>query len=183
MTTPPLDFGAAEGAPAPTGAQRGGLRRIPVSVWLLFLITAVSVGGVVWGAYFAHPDVTVRMVDGGPVSALAIGKVHPLVGENVYLVGLEDGRVRAVDGLVASSGCAVAWHADDETGRARNPQQQPGVFVDPCTGRRFSMTGDALDSEEPLRAFQIRYNLGDDGYQHVRVEVIGKRAGRQPLAP
>lgn len=177
MTTPTaLD---TEGPPAP----RGSLRNIPLSVWMLFLITAISIGAVVWGNYFAHPDVTVRMVDGGPTSALAIGKVHPLEGENVYLVGLADGRVRALDGLVATSGCAVVWRPDDEAGRALNPEQQPGVFEDPCTGRRFTMVGDALDSNEPLRTFQIRYNLGDDGYQHIRVEVIGKRAGRQAAAP
>lgn len=142
---------------------------------IVFLLVAVAgVAAVIWGSLFADPGIEVFLFDAGPVTELAVGKVKPLEQIDVYVVGLEDGRIRAIDGVVQSTGCVVRFLPDDERALSRNPLQQPGVFVDPCGDGVWAITGDAIDGDEPLRTFYLTYERGENGVQHVQVEVIGR---------
>ncbi len=141
---------------------------------VLLLVAAAGVAAVIWGVLVADPDIEVFLFDAGPVTELAVGEVKPLAQVDVYVVGLEDGRIRAIDGVVQSTGCAVRFLPDDERARSRNPLRQPGVFVDPCGDGVWAITGDAVAGEEPLRTFYLTYERDENGVQHVQVEVIGR---------
>ena len=158
-------------------------RRLPVDLEALtpialIVVAIASVGAVVWGSLVADPDIRVIDFDAGPVTDLSIGHVKPFDDLDFYLVGLADGRVRAVDGRVAATECHVDWLPDDARGRDANPLGNPGVYSDPCSGATWAMTGDALTPGaaglEPLRTFNVEYRTLDDGVQHVFVEVIGR---------
>ena len=123
----------------------------------------------------ADPAIEVFSLDAGPVERFAIGEVTPFAEIDVYVVGLADGRLRAVDGIVRASHCAVRWLPDEERTLSANPLQRPGGFLDPCSGALWAITGDAVSGTvEPLRTFQITYRRDGDGMQHVLVEVIGR---------
>jgi hypothetical protein len=144
----------------------------------LALVIIVGLGGSLYGAFIADPEIRVQQLDAGPVEQFAIGEVVPYPEQNVYLVGIEDGRIRALDGIVKASGCAVEWLPEDTRARSGNPERMPGAFVDPCSGGVWSTTGDAFSgTNEPLRTFQVDYETNDEGVQHVWVEVLGNRAG------
>lgn len=153
-----------------------------VTRWLvpgaLLLVSVLSVGAVFWGRFVADPGIRVFEFDAGPVAGLEIGGVRPFPELGLYLVGLADGRVRAIDARVHSTGCVVTWLPDDERGRAANPRGAPGVFEDACTGAYWAVSGDQIHaagrSEEPLRTFELAYTTLPDGQQHVFVEVIGR---------
>lgn len=143
----------------------------------LALVSGLGIGAALWGAFIADPNPRVHYLDAGTIDRFAINEVDAYPEDHVYLVGLEDGRLRALDGIVASTGCAVEWRPTDETGRAHNPGGVPGVFADPCGSGVWEITGDAIVGAEPLRTFQIDYTRDESGAQHVRVEVLGDRSG------
>lgn len=150
-------------------------RRVPG--WLgpsaLLLVTAFGIGAVLWG-YFNPPDIRISQFDAGPVSNFAIRKVTAYPEQNIYIVGLDDGRLRALDGRNQASRCSVRWLPDDPRGGVRNPGGVAGVFEDPCNGALWSMLGDAISgSDVPLRVPVIDYRPGEDGRAlHAWVEVI-----------
>lgn len=145
----------------------------------LALVLVVGVAGSLWGAFIADPDVRLQQLDAGPVGEFAIGRVKPFPPQNVYIVGIEDGRIRALDGIIKDSGCAVRWLPDDTRTQSVNPDRQPGAFVDPCSGAVWSAVGNAFSgTSDPMRTFQIDYETNDAGVQHVWVEVIGDRSGQ-----
>jgi hypothetical protein len=158
---------------------RGG-RRAPS--WLvpagLLLVSFLSIGAVFWGKFVADPGIRVFEFDAGPVAGLEVGGVRPFPELNLYLVGLANGRVRAIDGNVHSTRCLVTWNPDDERGRAANPRGTLGTFEDPCTGAYWAVSGDQIHPAgrplEPLRTFELAYTTLPDGQQHVFVEVIGR---------
>ncbi len=144
---------------------------------VLILLSAVFIGGAVYGAFFARPPITVKEFDAGPVEQFAIGKVNAFPQYALYLVGMPDGRIRAIDTRVESSGCTAVWHPDDPRGASDNPNHEPGVFIDPCSGGVWSMVGDALSgSSTPLRTPQVSHTTGADGHDHVLVEAINNPA-------
>jgi hypothetical protein len=155
------------------------LDRLPpwVGPSALIVLSAIFIGGAVYGAFFAHPPIRVRMFDAGPVSDFAIGKVNAFPQYALYLVGMEDGQIRAIDARVESSGCTAEWRPDDPRGASDNPKHVPGAFVDPCTGAVWSAVGDALSgSNTPLRTPQVSHQTGSDGLDHVMVETINNPA-------
>lgn len=182
---------ARDSAPhAPAAGPPGGLARLGARIrgWdargrlTLLGITLVAIfgiGGVVWGNLFADPHFDVQQYDAGPVSQFAIGRVIPYPDVNIYLVGIEDGRIRAVDGIVKGSRCALRWDPADERTRAANAAGASGSFTDPCSGDMWTNVGNAfLGADSPLRTFQVSYRTNDEGVQHVWVEVIGDRGAR-----
>jgi len=140
---------------------------------MLVLVTAAGVFAVFWGA-FNPPRVEVVNFDAGPVSQFAIHRVVAYPDRNLYLVGLEGGKIRAIDGRVESSGCRVTWLPNDQRGAVRNPAGLPGVFEDPCTGAIWSFEGNAITgSDEPLRTPRVAPGLSPDGKTaNVSVELI-----------
>jgi hypothetical protein len=134
-----------------------------------------GVAGVIWGTLFPEKFES-QLFDAGPESNFAIGKVVAFPEPNIYLIGMEDGQLRAIDGVVKANGCTVEYRPDDPRGAARNPRQQPGVFVDPCTGAVWAADGDGLSgTDTPLRTFIVMQATASDGSKHVQVEVIGDR--------
>lgn len=143
------------------------------------LVAVFGIGAAVWGGVVADPHFTVQALDAGPVTSFAIGRVAPYPDVNVYLVGIEDGRIRALDGIVKDTGCAVRWDPADERTRSANAGRFPGSYTDPCSGNVWTNTGNAFSgAKSPLRTFQVSYETNDQGVQHVWVEVIGERAAR-----
>jgi hypothetical protein len=140
---------------------------------MLFVVSALGILAVFWGRFVADPAIQIELFDAGPVEALLETNVIAFPERDLYLVGLEDGRVRAVDGRVEFSGCQVDYLPDDPRGRGRNPHQQSGVLEDPCSGAVWSVAGDAIAKvDEPLRTPQISFVTNAAGVQHVFVEVI-----------
>jgi hypothetical protein len=167
------------------GLQRvyGRLGRWDSRGWItaaaLAVVSIVAIGGTLWGAFVANPDLHVQQYDAGPVSDFAIGKVAPYPDVNIYLVGLFDGRIRAIDGIAKETKCAVQWLPDDTRTSAENPDRAPGAYVDPCSSAVWTRLGNAFSgTNEPLRTFEVEYVTNDEGVQHVWVEVIGPREGK-----
>lgn len=156
--------------------------RVPLSgPTMLILVTVAAIAAVVWGNL--NPSgITVQEFDAGPVSDLAIAKVVAFEEMDIFLVGLADARIRVIDGVLRGSGCIVDYRPDDDRGRAQNPGNVPGTFVDPCSGAVWAITGDAIsDSTEALRTFFKELRTLEDGRQHVLVELIGRPlAGSDP---
>ncbi len=171
-----MSAGAPEGVPGPPAASGWRavperLRRIAWGPLALLLVSAIAVGTVIVGNV-RGPGITVRYVDAGPLSDYEVAKVVFLPAENIYVVGLADGRLRAVDGEVEGSRCSVRYLPEDGRGRARNPLGVSGVFEDLCAGSLWAVTGDGLAGEaEPLRTRFVWIRTAEDGVQHVFVEV------------
>lgn len=165
---------AAPGEQIEAGSNLG--TKLTVLAFLAFFVFGVA--GVVRGAYFAQPEIRVQWVDAGPESDYAIGKVIPVPDQGVYVIGIENGSLRAVDGLVKATGCWVEYLPTDERGRPHNPLQQPGAFRDPCSGAVWAANANVIEgSRVPLRTFPVASFLAPDGTRHVRVEVVGDRSG------
>jgi hypothetical protein len=127
---------------------------------------------VVWGA-LAPRKIDVVYVDAGPVTQFEIGRVEYYPEFEFYVVGLEDARLRALDGRIESSGCSVRWLPADSRGVEHNPLDQVGVFEDPCSGAVWSAIGNAISgTDEPMRTPYIDWRRGEDGLIHAHVEVI-----------
>jgi len=138
----------------------------------LAALSAFFIGVVLWG-YFNPSDIRVVYFDAGPADAFEIGVVREFAGEDLYIVGMTDGRLRAIDGRVETSGCAVTWKPDDPRGAAENPGGAPGVFEDPCSGAIWSIEANAIaGSLVPLRTPYIDYRPGSDGALHAFVERV-----------
>ncbi|MDA1010282.1 MAG: hypothetical protein DWG80_03550 [Chloroflexi bacterium] len=147
------------------GVQDEERRRVPT--WLgptaLMLVSGFFIGVVIWG-FLSPVEVRVVYVDAGPATSFRIAEVTAFPDQDLYIVGMEDGRLRAIDGRVDESGCSVVWMPDDLRGRSHNPRALPGVFEDPCSGAVWSMIAHAISgSSEPLRTPHIDYRRGDDG--------------------
>ncbi len=141
------------------------------------LITLAAIGAIFWGTLVDPPELQVFTFDAGPVGEFEIGKVKALDELDLYLVGLADGRIRALDGIVEENGCTVEFLPDDPRGSARNPRGVNGAFVDPCSGAVWAITGDALSAPwalEPLRTPRVTFPEFEDGTRHVLIEVIGR---------
>ena len=141
----------------------------------LAVLSALTIAAVFWGWLVADPDIDVFMLDAGPVDRIAIGEVAAFEEFDVYVVGLANGRVRAVDGLVRANCCAVRWLSDDRRALSLNPLRRPGAFADRCSDAVWAITGDAVSgTSDPLRTFQVTFRRDEAGVQHVQVEVIGR---------
>ncbi|MSQ29471.1 MAG: hypothetical protein EXR68_03155 [Dehalococcoidia bacterium] len=117
----------------------------------LLLVTIVGLGAVFWG-YFNPPDIRVIQFDAGPVAQWHAQRIVGFPDKKVYVVALDDGRLRALDTRIEASGCVAQWRPDDPRGAAKNPAGLPGVFEDICGGGVWSMVGDAISgSDKPLR--------------------------------
>jgi hypothetical protein len=140
-------------------------------------VTVLGIAVAIYGAFFADPDIHVGRFDAGPVSQFAIRHVTTYPELDLYIVGLDDGRLRALDGRVQDSDCAVDWLPDDPRGSVRNPGQINGAFVDPCGGAVWSMLGDAVSgTSRPLRTPQMTYRTGEGDVPHAFVEMINHPA-------
>lgn len=139
----------------------------------LLLITLAGVGAVIWG-YFNPPDLQVVQFDAGPVSQWKAQRIVGFPERDLYVVALPDGRLRALDARVESSGCDAAWKPDDPRGAAKNPGGQPGVFEDACGGGVWSILGDAVSgTDQPLRTPLVETRPDDAGRElRVWVELI-----------
>lgn len=162
-------------AHAQSDVQSDSRRRVPawVGPMALFLVSGFFVGVVIWG--FINPvDIRVVYFDAGAADSFEIGEVTAYPEQDLYIVGMSDGRLRAIDGRVEASGCSVVWRPDDERGRLYNPEGHPGMFEDPCTGALWSSIAHAVSgSSEPLRTPHIDYRRGPDGATtHAFVERI-----------
>src|SRR5690606_1925119 len=116
-------------------------RGLSVPPWtgpvVLLSLSAFFIGVVIWGQL--NPmDIRVVQFDAGRADSFTINEVTAFPEADLYVVGMEDGRLRAIDGRVQASGCSVNWLPDDPRGRAHNPRGRPGVFEDPCTGALWS---------------------------------------------
>lgn len=154
-------------------------RRTPP--WLgpgaFLLVTVIAIAVAIYGTFIADPGIRVRRFDAGPVTQFAIGELRAYPDIDLYIVGLEDGRLRAIDGRVQATDCSVEWRADDPRGSARNPGSVPGAFVDPCGPGVWSMLGDAIaGSAVPLRTPQVTYRVDESGANHALVEMINHPA-------
>jgi len=138
----------------------------------LLVVSGFFIGVVIWG--WANPvDIRVEYYDAGRADAFAIGEVTPFTDLDLYVVGLEDGRLRAIDGRIEGTDCRVAWLPDDERGRQGNPKGATGVFEDPCSGAIWSMEANAIQgTTEPLRTPYIDYRPAADGAVHAFIERI-----------
>lgn len=140
-------------------------QRIPswVGPFALLALSAFFIGVVLWG-WLNPAEIKVEYFDAGRANAFTISEVTAFPERNLYVVGLEDGRLRAIDGRVEASGCIVNWLPNDDRGRLHNPSGVPGVFEDPCTGALWSILANAIQgSDEPLRTPFIDYRPGRDG--------------------
>lgn len=137
-------------------------------------ITLLGIGAVLWGGLISSPSIVVVQFDAGPVSDYAIGEVQAFPEVDLYLVGLADGRIRAIDGRINGEDRAVRYDPDEVQARARNPRRVLGAFVDDVTGAVWALTGDAVRvADSPLRTPNVTFRTlpGNDG-QHVFVELI-----------
>jgi len=144
----------------------------------MLLITILGIAAVFWGRFVEPTIIPVQSFDAGPVAKYAIGDVRAFDDVEIFMVGLDDGRLRAIDARVASNGCVVEFDPNETRGAVANPLGRDGAFVDPCTGATWFLDGDQLDAAggepEPLRTFVITYETPPGDVQHAFVEVVGR---------
>ena len=147
-----------------TQSPRSGHLRLPKNFgpFMFLVVSTLAILTVFWGAFGADTNIHVVLFDAGTeesvLTVLRQDNVLAFADENLYVVGLADGRLRAVDGRVQFSGCSVVLHPDDPRGRTRNPNGRPGVLEDPCSGAVWSVAGDAIARvNEPLRTPQLSF--------------------------
>ncbi len=158
-----------------TFARRWSRWRTPS--WLgpamFLLVSAAGILAVFWG-YFNPPNLVVEIFDAGPVDRFAVHRVVVYPERDLYIVGMEDGRLRAIDGRINGTDCRVEWLPEDTRGAVRNPAGLPGVFHDSCSGALWSFEGNAISgSDQPLRTPHIAPKAGPVGSpERVTVELI-----------
>lgn len=144
-------------------ARRGRQAPAWVGPVVLLLVSAFFIGVVFWG-YFNPAEIRVVYFDAGRADTFEMGHLRAFPDQDLYVVGLEDGRLRAIDTRVAASGCSVVWLADDARGVQHNPGGARGVFEDPCSGATWSIEANAIaGATEPLRTPYIDYRPSSDG--------------------
>ena len=156
-------------------------RRVPIGLVAVAAFSLATVVAALWGWLAVDPQLRVFTFDAGAVDRFEIGRVVPFEELDLYVVGLADGRIRAVDGIVRGNGCAVRWLPDDQRALSVNPRAAAGAFEDPCTGTLWAITGDAVAGTlDPLRSFLVTYRTDAAGVQHVEVEVLGRAPPASP---
>jgi hypothetical protein len=159
----------------PIGPAQTSQGRMPpwAGPMALLGVTLLGLAAVLWG-WLNPPSIEISYVDAGPVTQFAISEVTAFPEHDFYIVGLEDGRLRALDGRIQASGCTVEWLPRDSRGAPHNPGGRPGVFHDPCSGALWSMLGNAIsDTREPMRTPHIDARRPSEGEPvHVYVERI-----------
>lgn len=154
-------------------ARRG--RQVPawVGPTALLVVSVFFIGVVLWG-YFNPVEIRVAYFDAGRADSFQVGRLTAFPEQDLYVVGLEDGRLRAIDARVPDSGCTAVWRADDSRGAPHNPAGASGVFEDPCSGATWSMEANAIEGTDvPLRTPYIDYRpSGDGGAVHAFVERV-----------
>lgn len=144
-------------------ARRGKSLPAAAGPTALLVVSAFFLGVVFWG-YFNPAEIRVVYFDVGRADSFEINRVTPIAGEDLWVVGMEDGRLRAIDGRLEASGCVANWLPDDVRGRSDNPQGLTGVFEDPCSGALWSMNANAIEgTDKPLRTPFIYYRANSDG--------------------
>ena len=140
---------------------------------VVLIVTALGLFAVGWGAYHQVP-VEVVQFDAGEVSKFSIHKVVAYPEQHLYMVGMPDGRLRALDGRVQGNDCKVDWLPDDPRGAVRNPEGLPGIYRDPCSGAIWSFEGNAISgTSQPLRTPEVTPIPAADGRpEHVNVELV-----------
>lgn len=125
------------------------------------LIVSIFFAGVVFWGYFNPAEIRVDYFDAGRADSFEIGKIVAFPEENLYVVGMPDGRLRAIDTRIDGTDCVARWLPDDGRGIAYNSSGSPGVFEDPCTGAVWSMEANAISgATKPLRTPYIDYRPG-----------------------
>lgn len=143
----------------------------------LLVVTLVGIGAVLWG-YFNPPDITVIQFDAGPVSQWRSQRIVGFPEQRIYIVALDDGRLRALDTRIEDTRCVAQWLPDDPRGVAKNPGGLPGVFEDVCGGGVWSMLGNAISgSDKPLRTPLVDARPDTQG-QELRIWVELVNPGR-----
>jgi hypothetical protein len=138
------------------------------------LVTGVAIAAVLWGAFVSDPGITVVQFDAGPISDFEIRELRAFPEVDLYVVGLDDGRIRAIDGRINGTDRAARWAPDHNGAASRNPGRVLGAFVDDETGALWAITGDAVRvAESPLRTPNVTFlSVAGDDERHVFVDLI-----------
>ena len=145
--------------------------KLPLGPSALFITSLFFIGVVFWGL-FNETEIVVKYVDAGPVDRFAIGQVDQVDDLPLYVIGLENGTLRAIDTRIEGTGCLANWMPEDPRGRSINYQARHGVFADTCSNKIWAAAGHAIDGDTPLRTPHLEPRPGTDGKQHIFVEFI-----------
>ena len=145
--------------------------KLPLGPSALFITSLFFIGVVFWGL-FNETEIVVKYVDAGPVDRFAIGQVDQVDDLPLYVIGLENGTLRAIDTRIEGTGCLANWMPEDPRGRSINYQARHGVFTDTCSNKIWAAAGHAIDGDTPLRTPHLEPRPGTDGKQHIFVEFI-----------
>lgn len=145
--------------------------KLPLGPSALFITSLFFIGVVFWGL-FNETEIVVKYVDAGPVDRFAIGQVDQVDDLPLYVIGLENGTLRAIDTRIEGTSCLANWMPDDPRGTSINYQARHGVFEDTCSKKIWAAAGHAIGGDTPLRTPQLEPRLGTDGKQHIFVEFI-----------
>ena len=145
--------------------------KLPLGPPALFITSLFFIGVVFWGL-FNETEIVVKYVDAGPVDRFAIGQVDQVDDLPLYVIGLENGTLRAIDTRIEGTGCLANWMPEDPRGRSINYQARHGVFADTCSNKIWAAAGHAIGGDTPLRTPHLEPRPGTDGKQHIFVEFI-----------
>lgn len=145
--------------------------KLPLGPSALFITSLFFIGVVFWGL-FNETEIVVKYVDAGPVDRFAIGQVDQVDDLPLYVIGLENGTLRAIDTRIEGTSCLANWMPDDSRGRSINYQARHGVFADTCSNKIWAAAGHAIGGDTPLRTPHLEPRPGTDGKQHIFVEFI-----------
>ena len=145
--------------------------KLPIGPSALFITSLFFIGVVFWGL-FNETEIVVKYVDAGPVDRFAIGQVDQVDDLPLYVIGLENGTLRAIDTRIEGTGCLANWMPEDPRGRSINYQARHGVFADTCSNKIWAAAGHAIGGDTPLRTPHLEPRPGTDGKQHIFVEFI-----------
>ncbi|EGB13909.1 Rieske (2Fe-2S) iron-sulfur domain-containing protein [Pseudodesulfovibrio mercurii] len=97
-----------------------------------------------------RPEAAERIVTVGEAASFKPGTVTPVPQGRFYLARLADGGFLALSRTCTHLGCSVPWDEDKH------------LFVCPCHGSSFSLTGEVLTgpAPRPLDTFAVRIEDG-----------------------